>query len=405
MLRVPIHQALSGMRLALPIQDPHRATMLLCEGYVLDDALVRKLVELQIGDIWIHYPNTEQIKQFISPAVLNQQSRLIGMMADTFDQVHREAHAPIDFSCYRKTIQSLIEALVSEPTAASYIVEMGGAAANNLRHSSEVCFLSILMGLKLQGYLIQQRKRLRPKDARDVVALGIGAMLHDIGYVKLGPEVRERYERTRDESDLQWRKHVRYGHRMISGSIPPAAAGVVLHHHQHFDGSGFPISMGRDGRPRGLAGDSIHVFARIACVANHFDRLRRADDGTITPRVRVLNRMLTGPLTSRFDPVVLAVLPLVVPAYPPGSIVTLNSGQKAVVVAWHPEAPCQPTLQLTQMSGPRPSLADEVMPGFDLRHRTDLMVIESEGQRVQADNFRLIPPLLEAQKIVQKDAA
>lgn len=398
MLRVPIKKAVAGMKLALPVLHPQRGTILLTEGFALSQSLIRKLDGLNIHDIWIEYPNTEQIKQYVSPDILRQQSELIGTMAELFDSAHHDAYAQIDFSDFRKTIQGLIESLVAEPIAASYIVELGGSAQCSLRHASEVCFLSVLLGLKLQGYLVQQRKRLRPIDARNVVSLGLGAMLHDIGMTALDQETRDRYEQTRNENDLQWRKHVAVGHKMISGSISPSAAGVVLHHHQHFDGSGFPTSLGADGRSRGLAGEEIHVFSRIVCVANHFDRLRHAANGIMQPRVRVLKAMLAGDMTSRFDPVILATLPLVVPAYPPGSVVTLSNSERAIVLDWHPQAPCQPTVQVMQSGDDQLVRADEQPVRYDLRERSNLLIIEHDSNDVRNDNFRLISGQDDGQK-------
>lgn len=398
MLRVPITEALAGMQLALPVLHPQRGSKLLSEGYVLDNSVIAKLRQLQIRDLWIEYPGTEQIKQFVSPTILAQQSQVVELVADMFDPTRREAHAEMDFLHYRRAIQGMIECLVMEPAAASYIVELGGATASGLRHASEVCFLSVLLGLKLQGYLVQQRKRLLPKDARDVVSLGLGAALHDVGMIGLAPEVRERFERTHDESDPQWRQHVTIGHKMVSGSIPPAAAGIVLHHHQHFDGSGFPATLGQDGRPRGLAGEDIHVFARIVCVANHFDRLRRPPGANLQPRVRVLKQMLTGPFTTRFDPIILATLPVVAPAFPPGSQVTLNTGQRAVVVQWHAEAPCQPTLQVLHAVEPWKARESETPLQIDLRQHPDLRIVEHDGADVSADQFRLISAAAEHEK-------
>ena len=400
MLRVPISEALAGMQLALPVVHPQRGSKLLSEGYVLDNSVIVKLRQLLIRDIWIEYPGTEQIKQFVSPTILAQQSQVVELVADMFDPTRREAHAEMDFLHYRRAIQGMIECLVMEPAAASYIVELGGATSNGLRHASEVCFLSVLLGLKLQGYLVQQRKRLLPKDARDVVSLGLGAALHDVGMIGLEPEVRERFEQTYDDRDLQWRQHVNLGHKMISGSIPPAAAGIVLHHHQHFDGTGFPDTMGNDGRPRGLAGEDIHVFARIVCVANHFDRLRRLPGGNLQPRVRVLKQMLAGHFTPRFDPIILATLPVIAPAFPPGTQVTLSSGERAVVIAVHTEAPCQPTVQVLNVEEPWNAAEAAQADPIDLRQRPNLRIVEHENIDVSGDQFRLIPAAHEQEKKV-----
>jgi HD-GYP domain-containing protein (c-di-GMP phosphodiesterase class II) len=393
MLRVPIDQAQPGMKLAMQVRHPRTGHRLLNEDFELDEHLIAKLAELGVHEIWIQYPNTDQIKEYLSPAVVEQHGRMASMIAAAFNEVHQGAHAQLDFPRYRQTLRDLIEALVGEPTSAAYILEMGGTAGSDLRHAAEVCFLSVLLGLKLQGYLVVQRKRLPPSHARNVISLGLGAMIHDIGMTLIDEEVRRRYEKTRDEQDEAWRRHVIVGHHLVSGSISPAAAGTVLHHHQHYDGSGFPVREDEEGRLRGLIGEEIHVFARIVCLANHFDRLRRPADGTIRPRVSVMRQMLASELSQRFDPVVLATLPLVVPAYPPGSIVTLNDGQRALVRHWHPDSPCQPTVSPLDDQG-LPVLDAHGEPvSIDLRQRPELLVVEQDGQDVSHDNFRLIAPL------------
>ena len=132
------------------------------------------------------------------------------------------------------------------------------------------------------------------------------------------------------------------------------------------------------------------MFARIVCVANHFDRLRQLGDGTAQPRVRVLKQMLCSSLTTRFDPVILGALPLVVPAFPPGTMVTLNSGEKGIVVDWHPEAPCQPTLQALERRPETSSRKTTAPRIIDLRQNASMMIVEHDGIDVSRDGFRLV---------------
>jgi HD-GYP domain-containing protein (c-di-GMP phosphodiesterase class II) len=398
MLKLPIGQAEPGMRLAMPIIHPERGQLLLSEGYTLDGLVIRRLAEMQITEIWIDYPGSEQIKQYVSTTMLLQQSQLVATVADVFDRVHRDAHTPLEYERYRKTLHGLVEGLVSEPVSAAYIMELGGSASSDLRHGAEVALLSILLGLKLQGYLVDQRRRLLPKDARDVVSLGLGGMLHDIGKSMLDASVRDRYETTRDERDSRYRDHVVLGQRMLTGAVAASAVGVVLHHHQHFDGSGFPSAEALDGSHRGLAGEDIHVFARIACLANHFDRLRRTADGGVQPRVRVMRTLLATPMAARFDPVVLAMLPAVVPAYPPGSVVRLSDGTRGIVVGWDPESPCQPTIQALDES--EAAIIESTPTGrtIDMRNESQLRVVEHDGEDVSGDNFRLLNPAKEPSK-------
>jgi HD-GYP domain-containing protein (c-di-GMP phosphodiesterase class II) len=394
MLQVPLQHARSGMTLAMEVIDPLRGQRLLSRGFTLTEAIIRKLHELHVHEVWIEYPNTEEIASFVAPQVVGQHGRLVGVVSRLIGALNRDAHAEIDWVPYRQSLQSLVEPLVAHPMSASYIAELGGASTNALRHAAEVCYMSVLLGLKLRDYLVEQRPRLQPTDARCLISLGFGALLHDIGMTLVKQEVRERYERTRNENDAAWRRHAIVGHHAVSGCVPAAAAGVVRHHHQHFDGSGFPTQPDESGELRGLAGEEIHIFARIVCVANHFDRLRRRGDGTLRPRVRVLREMLTGPLAPRFDPVVLAALTKVVPAYPPGAVVTLNSGRPALVVRWHPDAPCQPTIRRLRLVETEGNVV--LAPHgerVDLRDEPDLLIAEHEGCSVLADNFRMRGPV------------
>lgn len=377
------------MRLAVDIRHPERGTVLLTAGYVLDEAMIRKLRELQICEFWTHYPGTEQIQRYVSPTILRYQGRMIGVLADMFDHLHQDAHANLEYPLYKRTIRDLIESLVAEPTAASFVCEPTGASSNELRHSSSVCFLSVLMGLKLQGYLVSQRKRLAPSHAKNVVSLGLGAMLHDIGKMGLDPAVTRRYEETRDADDPDYQRHVAIGHKMVTGAVPPAASGVVLLHHRYFDGSGFPEAYETVANFSELAGEEIHVFARIVSVANTFDRLRYQPDGLVLPRVRVLRSMLTRPLVAKFDPIILNALLQVVPAYPPGSMVTLNTGEKAVVMDWHHGSPCQPLVQMLY-GNEKPDRRGSSAPLIDLRERADLLIVEHDDIDVSHDNFKLI---------------
>jgi putative two-component system response regulator len=63
------------------------------------------------------------------------------------------------------------------------------------------------------------------------------------------------------------RLHVHYGQAMLldaGSALGRIAAAVALHHHEKFDGSGYPFA---------LRGSAIPLYARIAAVADVFDAL------------------------------------------------------------------------------------------------------------------------------------
>lgn len=391
MLRVPIIRARPGMELALDVLHPVSGQRLLSRGFPLDAHLIAKLRELRVHEVWVRYPAAEEICRYVAPAVLEHHARLVGLVADLFGSMHSRAHADLDFVPYREALGGMIESLAQHDDAAIYLVEMGGGNGSSLRHAIETCFLSVLLGVRLRDYLVHQRKRLSVGAATDITPLALGALLIDLGMDHIDPTVRARWERTGDEGDPRFREHVQLGYRLLSGRIPPSAAAVVLHHHQRFDGRGFPTRAELDnsaGPPEsGLAGREIHVFARIAAVADRFDRLRNPDDGNLVPRVRVLHRMLSRPESSRYDPEVLRALVTVVPAFAPGTIVRLSDGTRVVVTSWHPSHPCRPTVRPVEtLDAARGRDTDAI----DLRDRSDLRIVEQDGQDVSSDNFTLV---------------
>lgn len=90
-----------------------------------------------------------------------------------------------------------------------------------------------------------------------------GALLHDIGKLGIPPEILDKPGRlTEDEMEVM-RSHVTVGARILE----PVAAfrpmlPLVLHHHESFDGSGYPD---------GLSGEEIPLMVRIMTVADVFD--------------------------------------------------------------------------------------------------------------------------------------
>jgi len=390
MLRVPIAYAKPGMVLAMPILHPRRPdTVLLKDGITLDGRSIDRLAEIHLRELWIRFPGTEFLCEYYCPEVFRAQAKLTTKIASALDTIAQGSHARLEFAEYRAAISSLIDRLILFPRSAMFIQELVDRDEPALRHAASVCMLAVLMGLKLDDYLIVERSRLKSHGARDVAGLGVGAMFHDVGMLRLPPDVVQRWNATLDESDPAWRAHVQVGHEMVKDAIGPAPAAAVLHHHQKFDGTGFPLRVRLDGVEEALAGSDIHVYARIVACADLFDRLRHPPgapaDAQPVPVVRVLGQMLRAPYARWIDPMVFKALLAVAPAYAPGSLVTLNTGERCVVTEWFADDPCRPNVQVVEdLANPAP---EEERVRFALGREPDRCIAHAEGQDVAADNF------------------
>ena len=100
---------------------------------------------------------------------------------------------------------------------------------------------------------------------KELVILYRGGLLHDIGKIGTPPPILDKPARLTDDETRIIREHVVTGARILE-PIPgfTELLPIVLQHHEHFDGSGYPS---------GLAGEAISLHARIFAVADVFDAL------------------------------------------------------------------------------------------------------------------------------------
>jgi len=390
LLRIDLANATPGMSLALPVRDPRQqGRVLLKVGYELDRSILQRLEKLGVGNVWIRYPSLEALSKYVDEDILASQGGLVLHVTEAFAGMQRQVSAKLDYTEYCRTIGGLVRELVSNPTAAIFMGDlMDGKGQDLMRHSSSVAYLSLLMGLKLEGYLVRQRKHIDAHRAKEVSNLGIGAMLHDIGVTRIDQEVHTRYMRSGDDTDPAWREHTALGYKLVRGKIEPSAATCILNHHQRFDGSGYT----GEGMPL-LSGERIHVFARIVGMAEQFDRLRFPPGCEPRPTVAVLDALLSDPLRSQFDPQTLRALFAVVPPYPPGAMLRLSDGRYAVTLDHHVPDPCRPMVQPVPEPSKLAAQTPAVDEPIDLREPAhDLEVLECEGVDVRGFNFP--PPKL-----------
>ena len=101
--------------------------------------------------------------------------------------------------------------------------------------------------------------------AEEMAALEVGALLHDIGKVGVSDQILRKNGPLNPEEWLEMRKHPEIGYGLTSRiSFLDHASPIVRHHHERWDGNGYPD---------GLCGENIPLAARIFAVADSFDAM------------------------------------------------------------------------------------------------------------------------------------
>jgi HD-GYP domain-containing protein (c-di-GMP phosphodiesterase class II) len=118
---------------------------------------------------------------------------------------------------------------------------------------------------RVREYTLLLAERLGIKGEAALANIGTGALLHDVGKIGVPDSILLKKGALTEEEWERIRLHPELGASLI-GPIRflESAREIVLAHHEKFDGTGYP---------RGLAGESIPLGARIFAVADVFDAL------------------------------------------------------------------------------------------------------------------------------------
>lgn len=102
-------------------------------------------------------------------------------------------------------------------------------------------------------------------DTDELKRLQLGALLHDCGKIHINAAILNKAGALTDDEYSEIKTHPLHGVRILR-SVPALRAAIptVLHHHERFDGTGYPA---------GLQGDDIPLTARIVCIADAYDAM------------------------------------------------------------------------------------------------------------------------------------
>ena len=136
------------------------------------------------------------------------------------------------------------------------------------------------------------------RDEDELQLLRIAGLVHDIGKIGLPAKLFHKRGSLKPSERKTMQMHCRIGADIInSASGMQRLAAIVRHHHEHYDGGGYPD---------GLAGDEIPIESRVLAVADAFDAMiserpyRRA-----LPHEEAIRRIKQAAGT-QFDPNVVA---------------------------------------------------------------------------------------------------
>lgn len=175
------------------------------------------------------------------------------------------------------------------------------------------------------GVLIAVFGRFKGFDKDILNNLVMGAFLHDIGKIKVPDEILNKPGKLTREEFEQMKMHVVYTEEVLEKTegIPAEARQIAAEHHEKMNGLGYA---------KGLKGDEISLYGRMAGIVDVYDALtatRVYHDGK--PPADVL-KMMNDWAGSHFDRSLLTEFIACMGLFPVGSLVELTDGHLAIVL-------------------------------------------------------------------------
>jgi HD-GYP domain-containing protein (c-di-GMP phosphodiesterase class II) len=248
----------------------------------------------------------------------------------------------VDLASTRAIVEHLADQIAKDPVQALLVTTVKSYDEYTYYHMVNVAMLSIAL-----GYAVGLERE-------QVILLGLGGLLHDVGKMKVSKEVLDHPGKLSEE---QWRaiqRHPVEGAGLVfvtSRDLLHPAASIVLEHHAAYDLSGYP-DLSKRPHPA--------LPARLVSVADCFDAVtsnrsyRKAED-----RQRALGILEAG-AGKGYDARLVRAFTRLMGIIPIGSLVRLSTGELGLVVRNHETDPTTPVVRLLLDKTETPQAPEEV---------------------------------------------
>ena len=253
--------------------------------------------------------------------------------------------SPVNSPAAKKVVTDLLGSITRSPEANLLLTQMRRFQNDLFSHAVNACVLCLVVGT-LEGF------------ESEISALGLGALLHDIGKTRMPRSLIRRKEPYTESERRLLEQHPKLGAVVLkqSANIPDAAHRIVMEHHERIDGSGYPS---------GIQGAQISLFSQIVAIMDTYDAMLTGRKHAPLQPIEVLRQLYLQGNAGAFDRDLIERIIRCLGVYPAGSLVELTTGERGIVIAANRKDSLKPTLRiissregLVLSNGPVLSLAD-----------------------------------------------
>ncbi len=231
--------------------------------------------------------------------------------------------------------ESMVDSVLRNSTAMALLVRMQKTDEHASVHSMASSIWALVFGRHLG------------LDRESLAAVGLGALLLDVGNTKLPRELLNKTGELNDVERKLLESHVGHGLHIIreAGSIDNRVIDIVATHHERYDGSGYP---------GGLKGNQIPVFGRIAGIVDAYAAMTCERPYARTMSSFDAMRELTSLSDKHYQAEMVEQFIQAIGIFPTGTLVELNTGEIGVVLKENLTTRLQPELAVILDSEKQP---------------------------------------------------
>lgn len=318
-------------------------------GHAITDSLILRLSQLDPQklrftreDLQIRLEGPE-LKEFIDRQLRGQAAELAadaGIEEDLSAEVRAMATRKVKEIFESCRYLTKLDLAAAADLAASLIrraSRLDGAAfkLRDLRSYDEYTYFHSVNTCVLGTMLFREYV----KDEEELVELGIGLVLHDIGKSKIDLKILNKPARLSEDEFAIVSRHVVYGYNLVKNSteLSPLAKGIILNHHERLNGSGYT---------RGLTEGQLSVFDMVAAVCDVFDAVTTNKVYRAKMDVHRAVSILIRGAGMHFHPRIVNHFLRGIGRFPVGTFVLLSSGEIGIVAKINSEALSLPAIKV-----------------------------------------------------------
>jgi HD-GYP domain-containing protein (c-di-GMP phosphodiesterase class II) len=336
---IPTAICQSGMRLGKAIYT-EEGQILVGHHVQLTDSMIRKLKSLGIHYLFIDDPRTNDI-HIEDP--LHEETRTL--LRSSLGKIFHNFSATADMSSlslressrmshlFMKGMSHVIDDLHNHNDDSVMLTTMNMLPPTSMeqhfcQNALNVCVFATKLAMAEGSF-----------NSNDLMTLGLGALLHDVGSVHLPLQLLEKKAKLTPNEFMEIQKHAEFGYQLLKDQIglPHIAAQCALQHHERMNGSGYPY---------GLIGDEIHPYARWIGMLDSYDAMihPRAYRQALPPHHAL--EILYANAGTLYDINMVRLFRNNVAIFPLGLSVSLSTGEKGIVSRMNPNSMQRPVVRV-----------------------------------------------------------